>query len=213
MKSYPVMAAGIQTRVLEAGQRGTPVIFLHGVGARADRFECNLEAFARAGYHCFALDLPGHGFADKHAGLNFELDAMASFLSQALRELAVSMPAAWVGTSYGGLLASAMLQRDSSRVRALVLVGSMGLAPLPITAASSGLGVSAFMKAEFFFGVSACVMAFLSSKARQHTCSHAPAPVAGSAGVHSAHQGQVRMPQCCRALASTWRPVAGAPGD
>ena len=59
--SYPLEAGGVQTRVLECGTGGDTVVFMHGVGARADRWRSNLGPFAEAGYRCLAIDLPGHG--------------------------------------------------------------------------------------------------------------------------------------------------------
>jgi len=130
MRSYPLAAAGIQTRVIEAGVSGLPVVFLHGVGARADRWRANLSAFALAGYHAFALDLPGHGYAEKHGKLDFEPPALVDFLEGTIEQLGIPSSAVWVGTSYGAVLAAALARLRPQRVAALVLVGCLGLAPL-----------------------------------------------------------------------------------
>jgi pimeloyl-ACP methyl ester carboxylesterase len=58
MISYPFAVQGVATRVLEAGTSGPPVVFVHGTGGRAERWERNLDAAAAAGYHAYAFDLP-----------------------------------------------------------------------------------------------------------------------------------------------------------
>ena len=65
MIQYPLGAAGTLTRVLEAGRGDRTMLLVHGVGARADRWRLNLDALAEAGYHAYAIDLPGHGLAEK----------------------------------------------------------------------------------------------------------------------------------------------------
>jgi pimeloyl-ACP methyl ester carboxylesterase len=68
MISYPMRAGTVVTRVLQAGS-GEPVVFVHGTGGRAERWSRNLDAIARTGRTAYAIDLPGHGFADKGPGV------------------------------------------------------------------------------------------------------------------------------------------------
>lgn len=48
-------------RVVEVGRRGHPLLFLHGAGGWAETWGEVVPALARAGYRCFAADLPGFG--------------------------------------------------------------------------------------------------------------------------------------------------------
>ena len=48
MIQYPLGAAGTLTRVLEAGRGDRTMLLVHGVGARADRWRLNLDAFAES---------------------------------------------------------------------------------------------------------------------------------------------------------------------
>lgn len=129
MIAYPLGVGNWRTRVLEAGTGPRALVFVHGLGARADRWRANLDALARAGYHCHALDLPGHGFADKGPGFGYGVPGFATFVLDLMDTLGVP-EAALIGTSLGGHVAAWAACERPARVRALVLVGATGLAPL-----------------------------------------------------------------------------------
>lgn len=128
---YPWQVGKTLTRVLEAGgDGGIPTVFLHGVGARADRWRRNLEPLAAAGLHVFAVDFPGHGLAAKGEQLKeYTVDGYARFLEQFLESIDADN-AVLVGTSLGGHVAAAATCRMPARVSALVLVGTLGLVQL-----------------------------------------------------------------------------------
>lgn len=129
MIAYPLAVGGWRTRVLEAGAGGRALVFIHGLGARADRWRANLEPLARSGYHCYALDLPGHGFADKGTGFAYGVPGFAAFVRELMGALGLG-EAALVGTSLGGHIAAWLAAERSAGIRGLVLVGATGLAPL-----------------------------------------------------------------------------------
>jgi pimeloyl-ACP methyl ester carboxylesterase len=129
MISYPFQVAGVMTRVLEAGAAGTPVVLIHGVGARADRWRRNVDALAAGGYHVYALDLPGHGFATKGAGFDYSIAGYTDFIAAFVKERGLERPVL-IGTSLGGHIAASLACRQPERIRALVLVGSLGLVPV-----------------------------------------------------------------------------------
>ncbi|MSP51827.1 MAG: alpha/beta fold hydrolase [Alphaproteobacteria bacterium] len=126
---YPFGAGKTLTRVLESGQGDKHVVLIHGLGARADRWTANLEVLAAAGYHCYALDLPGHGYADKRADFAYGVPAFAGFVKDFLDSAKIER-AVVVGTSLGGHVAGYFASRNPTRTQALALVGSVGLAPL-----------------------------------------------------------------------------------
>lgn len=126
LRQYPVGCRSTTTRVLEAGSGGIPLVLLHGVGARADRWRPAMRAFAGQGRHCFAFDLPGHGLAGKPAGFDYSVPGYTDFTEELLDELGLD-EVVLVGTSLGGHIAGAATARRPARVRALVLVGPMGL--------------------------------------------------------------------------------------
>jgi 2-hydroxy-6-oxonona-2,4-dienedioate hydrolase len=128
MIAYPLGVGTTRTRALEAGS-GSAVLFIHGLGARADRWCRNLEALAGRGYRCVALDLPGHGFADKADEFPYGVPGYAHFVLECMHSLQIRQ-AAIVGTSLGGHIAAYLACQRPEAVSALALVGTIGLAPL-----------------------------------------------------------------------------------
>jgi 2-hydroxy-6-oxonona-2,4-dienedioate hydrolase len=126
---YPLGASSIVTRVLECGSGEDHVVFIHGLGARADRWRVTLSAFAAAGYHGFAFDLPGHGLATKGAGVPLSVPSFADFLTAVLDQLGIRR-AFFVGTSLGAHVTATVACNALDRVRGLILVGAIGLIPL-----------------------------------------------------------------------------------
>jgi 2-hydroxy-6-oxonona-2,4-dienedioate hydrolase len=127
--SYPAIAAGTLTRVLEAGSGDRLVLFVHGVGARADRWRRNIPAIADAGYRCLALDLPGHGFAFKGEGFAYGVPGYADFIESFMDAQGIDS-AHFVGTSLGAHILGTVLCRKPSRARSFTLVGATGMFPI-----------------------------------------------------------------------------------
>ena len=129
MIQYPLAAGGTRTRVLEAGRDDRTMLLVHGVGARADRWRLNLDGFADAGYHPFAVDLPGHGLASKGDGFTHSVPDYAAFARAVLAEVGADR---WylVGTSLGGHILATVTCQVPERVAGLVLVGTLGITPL-----------------------------------------------------------------------------------
>ena len=126
---YPLGVSGALTRVIEAGSGDRPVIFIHGLGARADRWQRNLEVFAQSGYRAIAIDLPGHGFASKTPDFDYSVPGFAEFVRGVIDALNLQS-AAFVGTSLGGHISAYLACESPDRVTALALVGSLGLVPI-----------------------------------------------------------------------------------
>ena len=134
---YPLGVSGSLTRVIEAGRGDDrPVLFIHGLGARADRWRRNLEVFAAAGYRAIAIDLPGHGFASKSDDLDYTVPGFAAFVRDAMDVLDLP-PAILVGTSLGGHVSGYLACESPERVTALVLVGAVGLVPIGAAAGAA----------------------------------------------------------------------------
>jgi pimeloyl-ACP methyl ester carboxylesterase len=127
--SYPFDVAGTLTRVIESGQGDRTVVFVHGTGGRADRWIRNLDAIAAAGFHAYAIDLPGHGFAAKGPGVGCSVPAYRDFLGAFLDAAGIGR-ATIVGTSLGGHVVASWAAANPERVDGIVLVGSMGLVPI-----------------------------------------------------------------------------------
>jgi 2-hydroxy-6-oxonona-2,4-dienedioate hydrolase len=126
--SYPLGVGGAVTRVIESGGGSQPVLFIHGVMARADRWAANLEPIAAAGYHCYAFDLPGHGFASKGPDFPYGVPAYADFVKAFMAAIGIAR-AHIVGTSMGGHVAGYFAANNPNMVDALILVDSVGILP------------------------------------------------------------------------------------
>jgi pyruvate dehydrogenase E2 component (dihydrolipoamide acetyltransferase) len=129
MITYPIEAGGLTTRVHEAGSGNRNLLFIHGLGARADRWCDAVERYAQRGYRCVTFDLPGHGFATKGEGPDYSVPGFAQVAGALMSRLSLRS-AAIIGTSLGAHVAGQMTLDDQSRVRGLVLVGAVGLAPV-----------------------------------------------------------------------------------
>jgi 2-hydroxy-6-oxonona-2,4-dienedioate hydrolase len=127
--AYPLTVAGIRTRVLQGGTSGPLVMLIHGLSARADRWIHNLDSLAAHGLRVIAMDLPGHGFADKGASFDYSAHGYSRWLEQLLNVLSEER-AVFVGTSFGGLIAANFALDYPSRIRGLAAVGAIGLVPL-----------------------------------------------------------------------------------
>jgi len=127
---YPFGVGDVVTRVFEEGLGGTPLLFLHGLTSRADRFVRTLKPFAEAGYHVYAIDLPGHGFASKRADIDHSISGYRDFVLGFLDRIGVRQ-AVLIGASLGGHVLAAVACKQPERAEKLVMIGSLGLAPLP----------------------------------------------------------------------------------
>ena len=126
---YPIAFDGVLTRVFDTHDGSKSVLFIHGLGARADRWRHNLPAVAEAGYRGIALDLPGHGFAAKDPSFAHGVPAYARFVRAAIDGLGLRRPVL-VGTSLGGHIAAAIACDHPGLISGLVLIGATGLFPI-----------------------------------------------------------------------------------
>lgn len=129
MITYPGSAAGVSTRAIHAGFSGSTVLLLHGLSARADRWKHNLDALGSAGMQAIAIDLPGHGFAEKGGGFDYSAAGYSAWLDAFITTLNVER-IVLVGTSFGGLVAARYAADHPDRVAGLMAVGAIGLVPI-----------------------------------------------------------------------------------
>jgi 2-hydroxy-6-oxonona-2,4-dienedioate hydrolase len=127
--AYPLEVAGHLTRIIEAGDGDNVVLFIHGLGARADRWRGTVERVGEKGYRAIAFDLPGHGFASKSGDGPTTVPEFSQYVLAVLMALNVER-STLVGTSLGGHVAAFVATQSPERVRGLVLVGALGLVPI-----------------------------------------------------------------------------------
>lgn len=116
---------------VEGTGRGTPIVFVHGLGGNANGFSGVLRKTAKRFKAAWALDLPGSGFSPLPPDGPISLEAQLEVLRRFLREV-VGEPAFVVGNSLGGAMALTLAARSPEQVRALGLLAPGG-AQLPET--------------------------------------------------------------------------------
>ena len=114
---------GTQLRLVDTG-RGTPVVFIHGIGASMYAWRKNLSPLAAAGYRVIAFDNRGFGFSGKPAH-GYDNAAYARLVIALLDSLGVSS-AVLVGHSMGGAIAAEVALAHPERVRGMVLIAAAG---------------------------------------------------------------------------------------
>lgn len=103
------------------------VIFVHGAANDHRVWLNTIEALARFGVNCLAVDLPGHGksFADAKPRIEDYADWMINLLDNGAIKNAIL-----VGHSMGSLIAIDCARRFPERVDKIVLIGAA--APMPV---------------------------------------------------------------------------------
>ncbi|MGP4053996.1 alpha/beta fold hydrolase [Mycobacterium sp. 4D054] len=128
--AYPVTGAGVTTRVVESGSGDNILVCLHGAGSRADRFVPVMPGLVAAGYRVLAIDFPGHGFAEKRDDIDYSAAGFADVIAGVLDSLDLSKVTV-VGTSLGGHVAAHLAVHRTDLVKALVLIGAVGVGDFP----------------------------------------------------------------------------------
>lgn len=81
----------------------TPIVFVHGVGLRAESWYQQVSAFNDR-YRCYVIDMPGHGESDLLPNLTLTLEDFAAALNNFIQNV-VGEPAIIVGHSLGAMTA------------------------------------------------------------------------------------------------------------
>src|ERR1700674_4436887 len=107
------------------GGRGTPVLFIHGLGSSSYmEWRFNLE-FAAARHRVYAPDLPGFGRTEKPRA-RYGIPYFTRFIERYMEGRGLRS-AAVVGASLGGRVALELALENPHLVRKLVLVNALGL--------------------------------------------------------------------------------------
>lgn len=119
-----VTVDGNSVRYLESPGRGDAILFVHGLGASAERWEFVAPMFERR-YRLIIPDLLGYGRSDKPV-VDYTPDFFVSFVRSLLGLLGVER-AHLVGSSMGGQVAALFAAENAGRVDRLVLVSPSGM--------------------------------------------------------------------------------------
>jgi pimeloyl-ACP methyl ester carboxylesterase len=129
VKSEYVEAGGYRLHYFEAlpanGQAGTPLVLVHGLGARGEDWAAMIPALAAQGFHVYAPDLLGYGRSPKpdvDYSISLEEQTVAQFMQ------AVHVPRADVGGwSMGGWIVMKLALDHPEMVDRLVIYDSAGV--------------------------------------------------------------------------------------
>ncbi|HLY45024.1 MAG TPA: acetoin dehydrogenase dihydrolipoyllysine-residue acetyltransferase subunit [Stellaceae bacterium] len=125
--SRDLEAGGKRLRVLDLGSGdAVPIIFVHGFGGDLNSWMFTQPALA-VGRRAIALDLPGHGAADKAVGAG-DAEMFSAAVTDALAALGLDR-VHLVGHSMGGAIALAVAARRRDLVASLSLIATAGLGP------------------------------------------------------------------------------------
>jgi pimeloyl-ACP methyl ester carboxylesterase len=116
-----LQSAGLFYR--QVGANGPRVVLLHAIGLDHRSWAGVLPYLD--GYRCVTPDLPGHGESDKPLTADYSLPSMGARMVRLLDELGWD-DAIFVGNSIGGGTSLATTLYAPERVRALVLVNTVG---------------------------------------------------------------------------------------
>jgi pimeloyl-ACP methyl ester carboxylesterase len=119
-----IKISNINTRFWSAGENGTPVILVHGLGGSIENWVYNIEPLA--GQHrVYALDLKGFGRTDKTPVLR-KLEELVQFLRDFMEVQHIDK-ASLVGNSLGGGLVLSFAYLYPEKIDKIVLVGNAGM--------------------------------------------------------------------------------------
>jgi pimeloyl-ACP methyl ester carboxylesterase len=125
VKSEYIEAGGYKLHYFEAGAGGTPLVLVHGLGARGEDWGAMIPALAASGFHVYAPDLLGYGRSprpDVDYSISLEEQTVANFMQ------AVHVPRADVGGwSMGGWVAMKLALDHPEMVNRLVIYDSAGV--------------------------------------------------------------------------------------
>ena len=115
----------VRTRYWQAGDSGSTVVLLHGIGCSVLEWRSNIAELARH-HRVYALDLLGYGLTDKPDNESYSLGNLAQFILDFMATQGIGQ-AHLAGNSLGGRLALECALREPARVASMVLADPAGV--------------------------------------------------------------------------------------
>lgn len=116
---------GATVHYQEFGNRAHPTLLLiHGYTASTYVWHTVAPRFADEGFHVIAADLIGFGFSEKPGWFDYSIASQARVIVRLMNVLGIGR-ATFVGSSYGGAVASTIALDYAERVEKLVLVDAV----------------------------------------------------------------------------------------
>jgi pimeloyl-ACP methyl ester carboxylesterase len=121
-----VTVGTVKTHFVTRGDKGRPIVLIHGFGCSTSIWEKNLDELAKH-FRVFALDVKGFGLTAKPRDGHYHLDAFSEHVLGFLDVMKVDRPVL-VGNSMGGAIAARIALLHPDRVAGLVLVDAIPVA-------------------------------------------------------------------------------------
>jgi pimeloyl-ACP methyl ester carboxylesterase len=120
---------GVQLRIIEAGDRGAPVVVLcHGFPELAYSWRHQIPVLAEAGYHVLAPDQRGYGGSSRPEAIEaYDIHQLTADIVGVLDDVGAER-AVWVGHDWGAVVVWNAPLLHPDRVAA---VGALSVPPLP----------------------------------------------------------------------------------
>jgi 4,5:9,10-diseco-3-hydroxy-5,9,17-trioxoandrosta-1(10),2-diene-4-oate hydrolase len=119
-----VKVGNINTRFWQAGENGTAVVLVHGLGGFIENWVKNIDVLAQR-HRVYALDLVGSGRSDKTPLVN-DLYALVRFINDFMETQEIAK-ASLVGNSLGGGLVLQFALQYPPKTEKLVLTAPAGM--------------------------------------------------------------------------------------
>jgi pimeloyl-ACP methyl ester carboxylesterase len=123
-KDKYIKIGNINTRYWEAGNKGSAVILVHGLGGFCENWMHNIEPLAKE-HRVYAFDLVGFGRTDK-TPLVKDIYQLVQFISDFMDAKKIAK-ASLIGNSLGGGLVLLFALQFAQKVEKLVLVDNAGM--------------------------------------------------------------------------------------
>lgn len=115
----------IKTRYWQLGDKGSPILLIHGFAGSVEHWMENIEALAKH-YKVYAVDMIGFGFSDKPQDIKYTPVVFTEFI-KAFLDYHKLNKINMVGHSFGGAIALHFAIKYPQLIDKLTLVSSAGL--------------------------------------------------------------------------------------
>jgi pimeloyl-ACP methyl ester carboxylesterase/ubiquinone/menaquinone biosynthesis C-methylase UbiE len=124
-KSRFIEIENIKIHYQEFGDKNNPTLLLiHGYGTSAYTWHSTAPLLAESGFYVVALDLVGFGLSEKPRWFDYLLESQMQIVLNFMNLLHIKT-ATFIGSSYGGAIASLIALDEAERVEKLILVSSV----------------------------------------------------------------------------------------
>ncbi len=130
VRSGYVLIEGQRIHYFEAsppnGSAGTPLVLIHGLGARGEDWSPMIPGLAAAGFHVYVPDLLGYGRSSRPPDASYSISSQEKLVADFMRRVHVDR-ADVAGWSMGGWIAMKLALDDAPMVDRLVLFDAAGI--------------------------------------------------------------------------------------